>query len=349
MLEAGWQALVNYLTLHRIITLTIAFFLSGAIAEFMSQGAVIKYLGPNARKVSSYLVASISGAILAVCSCSVLPMFASIRKKGAGLGPATTFLFAGPAINVLAITFTFTLLGVDIGLVRVISAIVLSILIGVMMFFVFKKQEKVDANEKLFQQTSAQTRKPWQNMLFFLTLLAILVTRVYGIKIPIGESFELPILTIISVIFLIVVLVLYFEKQEIIGWGKATFNLAKKIVPLFIVGVFVAGIIVYLIPSESMIALAGNNSIWANLLSATFGAFLYFATLTEVALVEGFISLGMWKGPATALLLAGPSLSLPNMIVIGRVMGLKRVVVYVGLVIVLAAVIGMLAGLWIYV
>jgi len=338
ILISGWDALVNYLTVFRIISLTIAFFLSGAIAKFLSQGAIIKYFGPKANKALSYLVASVSGAILAVCSCSVLPMFASIRKKGAGIGPAVTFLFAGPAINILAITFTFSLLGFDIGAVRTISAVVLSIVIGLIMFIIYRKSEVVDANEKMFIQNDGSTRKLWQNGLFFVLLIGILVSGVRN-----------PVPTIVLAVLLAIVLILFFNKKELWDWCKETFSLAKKIIPLFIIGIFLAGVIEAIIPPTEMVRWVGNNTFGANVLAATFGAFMYFATLTEVPIVQSFMTLGMLKGPATALLLAGPSLSLPNMIVIGRVMGWKRALTYIVLVIVLAAAIGMMAGSFIYV
>ncbi|MDD4321491.1 MAG: permease [Acidaminococcaceae bacterium] len=338
VLLAGWQALVDYLTISRIIMLIIAFFLSGAISQFMSQGAIMKYFGPNAKKGVSYLIASVSGAILTVCSCSVLPMFASIRKKGAGIGPAVTFLFAGPAINILAITFTFSLLGVDIGFVRVFGAVILSVVIGFIMYLLFNKSEVIDANAAMFNIEDDHSRKAWQNILFFVTLIAILVS---GVKHP--------IITVIFAIGLVVELVLYFKKNELIDWCKATFDLAKKIAPLFIVGIFLAGVIEAIIPPEFMVKFVGNNSFGANAIAAVFGAFMYFATLTEVPIVSSFMSLGMMKGPATALLLAGPSLSLPNMIVISKVMGVKKTIIYVGLVVVLSAFIGMLAGYIIYI
>lgn len=298
----------------------------------------MKYFGPNAKKWLSYLIASVSGAILAVCSCSVLPMFASIRKKGAGIGPAVTFLFAGPAINILAITFTFSLIGVDIGFVRAFGAVILSVVIGLIMYLLFNKSEVVDANAAMFNIEDDNNRKPWQNILFFITLIAILVS---GVKHP--------IITGVFAIGLVVELVLYFKKYELVEWCKATFDLAKKIVPLFIVGVFVAGVIEAVIPPEFMVKFVGNNSFGANAIAAVFGAFMYFATLTEVPIVNSFMALGMLKGPATALLLAGPSLSLPNMIVISKVMGIKKALTYVGLAIVLSALIGMLAGYIIYI
>jgi uncharacterized membrane protein YraQ (UPF0718 family) len=335
---SGWEALINYLTIHRIISLLIAFFLSGAISQFMSQGAVLKYFGPKADKKLSYFIASVSGAILAVCSCSVLPMFASIRQKGAGIGPAVAFLFSGPAINILAVTFTFSLIGIDVGFVRVISAVILSLVIGFIMYLLYNKSEIVDANENMFNIEDESNRKFWQNFLYFFTLVAILVS---GVKNPIP--------TIILLVALVVQLVLFFKKQELLDWCKVTFDLAKKIVPLFIVGIFIAGAIQAIIPPEYMVKFVGNNSFAANSIAAVFGAFMYFATLTEVPIVNSFMSLGMLKGPATALLLAGPSLSLPNMIVISKVLGIKKTFTYVFLVIVLSAFIGMIAGYIIYI
>ena len=337
ILLSGWEALVAYFTLPRVISLTIAFFLSGAIATFMSQGAVVKHFGPDAPKTLSYLVASVSGAILAVCSCSVLPMFASIRKKGAGIGPAITFLFSGPAINILAITMTFSMIGVAIGLVRVIGAIVLSLIIGVIISLLYRKSETVEANAAMFVSDAISPRKTWQNLLFFATLIAILVL---GVKNPLPTG----ILTIV----LGVQLIMYFQKSELWTWVKETAKLAKKIIPLFIIGIFLAGIITYLIPPATMVRLVGANTIWANLLGSGFGALMYFATLTEVPIVTSFLSLGMGMGPATALLLAGPTLSLPNMIVIAKVLGIKKGFTYFGLVILLSGAIGFMAGLWIY-
>lgn len=338
ILLSGWQALVDYLTISRVISLIIAFFLSGAISTFMTKGAIMKYFGPNSKKSISYTIASVSGAILAVCSCSVLPMFASIRKKGAGIGPAITFLFAGPAINVLAIIFTFNLIGIDIGFTRVICAIILSIIIGLIMSILYQKSEKVDPNEKMFNIKDYNNRTWWQNLLFFIILLSILISGVAH-----------PFITSLIFIALIIVLILFFKKEELVTWCQETWDLAKKIVPLFIIGVFVAGVITAIVPTNFIVKYVGNNSINANLLAGVFGAFMYFATLTEVPIVNSFIELGMHKGPVLALLLAGPSLSLPNMIVIGKVMGIKKTLSYILLVVILSAIIGLITGSIIFV
>lgn len=337
ILMEGWNAVVDYVTLRRVVSLGIAFFLSGAITRFMSRGAVLRYFGPRAPRALSYLVASVSGAILTVCSCSVLPMFASIRHKGAGIGPAVTFLFSGPAINILAILFTFNLIGTDIGLVRVVGAVLVALLIGLIMYAVFHRSEEREAGEEAFEREEVRPRKPWQNLLFFATLTGILLT---GVRQP------LPTMGLTALLG--VQLAVLFQPGELREWCRTTFDLAKKIVPLFLGGVFLAGILEAVIPPEHMVRFVGGNSYGANAIAGTFGAFVYFATLTEVPIVNSFLELGMGRGPATALLLAGPSLSLPNMIVISRVLGGTRTATYIALVIALSALVGMLAGYLVY-
>ena len=322
-------------SLLRLMSLFIAFSISGAIIVFMSQGAVLKQMGPNANKLKAYSVASVSGVILAVCSCSVLPMFASIRKKGAGIGPAIAFLFSGPAINILAVTLTFSDIGIDIALARIIGAIILAFVIGFTMFVIYRKSEKVDANEALFDQVVEDTPnlKTWQKALFFATLFAILIFGVYE-----------PAPTLIFVVFLIAQLIAFFKWSDIKLWGKETAILAKKILPLFVVGIFFAGILSALITQDMLATFVGSNTYIANIFASMIGAVMYFATMTEVPIVRALLDNGMHRGPATALLLAGPSLSLPNMIIISKVIGIKRALTYIVLVVVLSALVGLIAG-----
>ena len=334
---AGLEAVGDYITLRRLMSLTIAFFLSGAIAQFMSKGAVLKYFGPKADKRLAYLIASVSGAILTVCSCSVLPMFASIRMKGAGIGPAITFLFSGPAINVLAISMTFAALGSDIGLVRVIGAVFISLIIGGIMYIIYNKSEAVDGNPDMFSMEEDSSRSMFQNLLFFVNLLAILISGVRN-----------PIPTLILLGLLLFQLKRNFTGEEIKDWALETGDLAKKIAPLFLVGIFAAGVIQHLLPQELVARAVGENTYGANLLSSVFAAFMYFSTLTEIPIVEAFLEMDMAKGPATALLLAGPSLSLPNMIVISRVLGMKKTGTYIVLVMLTSALVGLLAGNLVY-
>ncbi|SES15530.1 permease [Salisediminibacterium halotolerans] len=335
VLLAGWQFLLDYFTLPRVITLTIVFFISGAIAQFLSQGAVLKYFGPNAKKSTAFTMASISGMILTVCSCSVLPMFASIWKKGAGIGPAVTFLFSGPAINILAITFTFSFLGIGLGISRVVTAVILAVVIGLLMHVLFHKSETEDSrNSNMFHVNDSSDRPMWQNVIFFITLLVMLLA-----------GMNLPWVTATFLIFLIVQLALFFERDELWDWCLETYDLVKKIVPLFIVGIFVAGVITVLIPETFMSNAAGENTFAATFLASIFGAFMYFATLTEVPIVQSFLDLGMAKGPALALLLAGPSMSLPNMIIVGRVMGWKKTLTYIALVTFISAAAALITGI----
>ena len=354
ILNAIWQIILqgflflrNYLffpsdgetfSLLRIMSLVIAFSISGAIIVFMSQSAVLKHMGPKAKPLKACGVAAISGVILAVCSCSVLPMFASIRKKGAGIGPAIAFLFSGPAINILALTLTSTDLGLDIALARVIGAIILALIIGWTMFLIFHKKEEREMNTALFQVVDdAPKIKHWQRGLFFSTLFAILIFGVYR-----------PLPTLIFIALLILQLVFFFEKEDIKRWGLETFGLAKKIFPLFLVGIFFAGILSALITPNMLTSYVGHNTYGSNLISSMTGSLMYFATLTEVPIVSTLIENGMHKGPAVALLLAGPSLSLPNMIIISKVIGIKRASTYIALVVLLSAVVGLIAGFMFY-
>ncbi len=323
-------------SLIRLFSLFIAFSISGALVVFVSQGAILKHMGPDAKPVKAYAVAAVSGAVLAVCSCSVLPMFASIRKKGAGLGPAVAFLFSGPAINVLALSFTFSALGVDIALSRVIGAVVLAVLIGFLVHLIFQRQEAKSSNGNGFAAlpTSDAALAPWQKGLFFLTMFAIMIFSVY-LLIP----------TLILIVLLIGQLVLYFTWEDIKAWAYESFVLIKKIIPLFMLGVFFAGVVRFLVTEDLIAGLVGSNSFFANAIAAASGALVYFATLTEIPWVEALLDLGMHRGPAVALLLAGPSLSIPNMIIITKVIGIKRSGTYIVLVVILSALVGLLAGM----
>ncbi len=337
-LRSGWSALLEYLSAHVLTCLVPAFFIAGAIAVFVSKGAILKYFGPKSNKVLAYGVASVSGAILAVCSCTILPLFAGIRKRGAGLGPAIAFLYSGPAINILAIVYSARLLGYDLGIARAIGAILFSVVIGLIMALIWRKEEreKLEANDnifKAFEQTSY--KKPvYISAIFFLSLIGILVFGAGKMWIYAG----------ISLAVLIVILIIGFKKPELKDWMKETGKLALQIFPILLAGVFIAGIIKYFLPQSIVEAWVGGNSLRSNLTASVFGALMYFSTLTEVPIIKAFMDLGMGKGPALTLLLAGPALSLPNMIVIGRIMGAKKTLAYVCLVIIMATFVGMFFG-----
>lgn len=428
-LPLGWQrfdqsihealALARwYAQEHVLLCLVPAFFIAGAIGVFISQDAVMKYLGPSAPKPVAYGVASVSGTILAVCSCTVLPLFAGIWRMGAGLGPAVTFLYAGPAINVLAIVLTAAVLGPELGTARAVAAIVFSIVIGMTMHLLYRKEESQRAEQAAAFQSSDDVVRPlWQTAIQFAAMIGILVFANWGK--PLEESglwhvvwlSKWPITSAFAAA-LAIILVMWFEvrwwKMALVGlatlgawglsaawfvpqygrflpghdhglpyaamipfavatiglsiilsvgrrssetneWFDQTWGFTKQITPLLLFGVLIAGFLLGrpgeegMIPGEWIASLVGGNSLQANLFASVVGAFMYFATLMEVPILQGLIGNGMGKGPALALLLSGPALSLPSMLVIRSVLGTQKTVVFVSLVIVMSTLTG-----WIY-
>lgn len=382
---------------HVILCLLPAFFIAGAIAVFISPASVMKYLGAKANKFVSYGVASVSGTILAVCSCTVLPLFAGIYKMGAGIGPATAFLYSGPAINVLAIILTASVLGVEIGIARGVGAIVFSIVIGVIMHLFFHKEEEAKNAQNLAMPQEEVKRPLWQNGLYFASMIGILVFANWGKPDDTTGMWALIhaskwYITSLFSIALGVMLILWFEvktwkilvvaaptgllaflfpeqpliafaagiiglsaitstdKGETSDWFSSSWDFAKQILPLLFYGVLVAGLLLGrvggegIIPSQWVSSAVGGNSLFSNFFASFAGAFMYFATLTEIPILQGLIGSGMGKGPALALLLAGPALSLPNMLVIKSVIGVKKTIVFVTLVIVMATISGFIYG-----
>ena len=356
-IDEAFQMLSEYARQHVLLCLVPAFFIAGAITVFLNQQSVIRYLGPKAPKLVAYSVASFSGAILAVCSCTVLPLFKGIYRKGAGLGPAVSFLYSGPAINILAIVLTAKVLGVKMGVARAVGAIAFAFVIGLLMQLIFRKDdEKRLADESMFQfESDTPARSLAQNSLYMLSMIGILVfinwapsggslgiwDAIYRFKYLIVGAFGL---------LLLFALLRWFKRDELKGWVVATRDFAIQILPLLFGGVLVAGVFLgrpghrALIPEQWVASLVGGNSLFANLIASVSGAFMYFATLTEVLILQGLIGAGMGQGPALALLLAGPSLSLPSMLIIGGELGAKKTVVYVSLVIVMSTLVGLLFG-----
>ena len=342
---------------HVILCLIPAFFIAGAISVFISQASVIKYFGAKANKFLAYTVASVSGTILAVCSCTVLPLFSGIYKRGAGLGPATAFLYSGPAINILAIIMTARILGWQLGLARAIGAIFFSIVVGFLMHLIFIKEERArHASGDLIAGDIKEARSLFQNGIYFFSMVGFLVFANWARPAEGATglwAFIFSIKWYISFGFLLIIGIMlfkWFNKDEIKDWASASWAFAKQIMPLLLAGVIAAGLLLGrpgsegLIPSWIIERAVGGNSFWANFFASIVGAFMYFATLTEVPILQGLIGAGMGKGPALALLLAGPALSLPNMLVIRGVIGTKKTVVYISLVVIMATASGILFG-----
>jgi uncharacterized protein len=397
---------------HVVLCLLPAFFIAGVISVFVSQASIIRYFGAQAKKWVAYTVAAVSGAVLAVCSCTILPLFSSIHKRGAGLGPAIAFLYSGPAINILAIILTARILGLEMGVARVIGAVSFSVLIGISMALIYRKEEAAKKEEQMKISVPPEKRPIWQTAFHFFTLVLILVfanwgkpaegdttstwyyiwaykwyvTAFFGLMLSyslikilkikwqwvlasiavtalsaflsstfIENNKIIPLIPMLTgIISLSVITLLDKNDEENKGWTIATWDFAKLILPLLALGVVLAGFLLGsthdgktipgVIPNEWISSLVGGNSVFSNLFASIVGAFMYFATLTEVPIIQGLLAAGMGKGPALALLLAGPSLSLPSMLVIRKVIGTQKTLVYVVLVIVFSTIAGLIFG-----
>jgi len=360
--QSGLEAFMmlrEYAREHVLTCLIPAFFIAGAIAVFVSQASVLKYFGSTARKILSYSVASVSGTVLAVCSCTVLPLFAGIYTRGAGIGPATAFLYSGPAINVLAIVMTARILGWQLGLARAVGAVLFAILTGLLMAFLFRKEDAARTAGQIYLPDEVEKgRTLTQEAFFMLTLVLILIFAAFARSAG-GSTGLCAVLfaakwyiTAGLLIILGFMLKAWFVKDERMTWVQSTWGFMKQIFPLLGVGVLVAGFMLgrpghsALIPEHYIQSLVGGNSVWANLFASVSGALMYFATLTEVPILQGLLGAGMGKGPALALLLAGPALSLPNMLVIGGVMGVKKTAIFCTIIVILSTAAGMIYG-WI--
>ena len=404
ILEA-FKLLQWYVINHTLACVVPAMFIAGAISTFMSQASVIKYLGPDANRFMAYTVASVAGIVLAVCSCSVLPMFAGIYTMGAGLGPASAFLYSGPAINVMAVFLSARVLGFDIGIARVIGAVGFAFVIGLSMAFIFRKAEHARTKAAMAApQPPASTRPLWQTGLYFLCMIMFLVfsdwynTNDVTIKLKTGTEMKASIqystqdfievkeytqdgkravdavrlykhdlekvtpednfvmrvhamkwpLAGLMLIFILIMLKKWFTRKEIKEWMQATWDFGMMIVPLLFGGVFVTGFVGGILPEKAVAAFVGGNAFLSNFVASMIGALWYFATLTEIPIVEMLMRLGMGKGPALALLLAGPALSLPSILVINKILGARKTFAFCALTVALSSIVGYVFGIMVH-
>ncbi len=343
---SGFQMVIYYLSSHTLTCLIPAFFIAGAIAAFIKKDAIIKYLGPDVAKRISYPIASVSGAVLAVCSCTILPMFAGLYKKGSGVGPATAFLYSGPAINILAIVYTASELGFQIGLARAISAVATAFLIAFFMSYIFKAhdEETRTQNQNNSINNDDDDRAIWIKLTFFGSLLAILLIGALDSIDRIPKA----VIIISLITFLSLILRKYYKTNELKNWGYETWFLTKKILPILLIGTLIVGIIEFFIPPETFRPYLGSNSLSASFLGSIIGGILYMPTLLEVPIIGttfGYETGVMGDAPALSLLLAGPSLSLPNMIVLFKVMELKHWLAYIAIVVILSTIMGFTYGM----
>ncbi|MDD4156089.1 MAG: permease [Candidatus Cloacimonetes bacterium] len=398
-INEAFYMLQDYARLHVLLCLLPALFIAGAVAVFVSQGAVMKYLGPTAKKWIAYSVASVSGAILAVCSCTILPLFSGIYKRGAGLGPAIAFLYSGPAINILAIVMTSRILGMEIGIARAVGAVLFSVIIGFTMHIIFRKEETERQNGMMNAGLPESNKPLWHTLLFFVQIIMVLlllnwakpndatatgfmnwmftnkwvlsgvVSFTFGLTLSFFYGFKIWKVISTAIVVLISAFIfqdqvmlpyvigvamlttfLIFEEGELREWLDASWDFTKLIIPLLFIGVMIAGSLLgrpgyeAWIPSYWIETAVGGNSLFANFFAAISGAFMYLATLTEVPILQGLLGSGMGKGPALALLLSGPALSLPSMLVINTVLGFKKTAVFVVLVVIMSTITGYLFG-----
>lgn len=401
-LQEAFRLLQWYARNHTLACVVPALFIAGAIITFLSQSSVMRYLGPNANPVLAYTVASVAGCVLAVCSCSVLPMFAGIYQLGAGLGPASAFLYAGPAINILAIFLSARVLGFSIGAGRAVGAIIFAVVIGLIMAAVFRRGERAKLQAAIqMPEPDKPKRHIGKTALYLACMILFLVFSDWfnpgnvTVKTTDGRQFKAVVIHetkdairfqleenlgenktgdkvslekseiadmqeqktwVIAVYHIrwylagmcgLAVLIMvwrWFERDEISRWMQNTWGFAKLLVPLLYGGVFVVGFVSVLLPEKQVANWVGDNSITANLVASVIGAFWYFATLTEIPITQALMKLGMHKGPVLALLLAGPALSLPNILVIRKVMGNVKTIVFILLVVVMSTVAGIFFG-----
>jgi uncharacterized membrane protein YraQ (UPF0718 family) len=401
-IQESFRLLQWYARNHTLACIVPALFIAGAIITFLSQSSVMRYLGPKANPVLAYGVASVAGCVLAVCSCSVLPMFAGIYQLGAGLGPASAFLYSGPAINVLAIFLSARVLGLPLGVARAVGAVIFAVVIGILMAVIFRKGEQANAQAVLQMPEPEKPRRHIGKTALYLACMImflifsdwfnpgnVTVTTADGRtfnavvlnetkdavrfqleqdlgELKAGDKITLSkpdiartvdrkswVMTVYHIrwylagLCALAVLLMawrWFEKDEIRTWLHNTWDFAKLLVPLLYGGVFIVGFVSVLLPEKQVAQWVGDNSLTANLVASVIGAFWYFATLTEIPITQALMKLGMHNGPALALLLAGPALSLPSMIVIQKIMGTKKAVVFISLVIIMATITGMFFG-----
>jgi uncharacterized membrane protein YraQ (UPF0718 family) len=359
---AGLEALKEYLSAHVLTCLVPAFFIAGAMSALLPKEKITKYLGRNVPKYKAYPLSVVAGLLLAVCSCTILPLFAGIKKKGAGIGPAIAFLYTAPATNILAIIYTGSVLGWQLAAARIILSITFAVLIGIIISSLFKEKDDDDKNEDKSSVTELikepekidnvdkasskngvlRTLRKQYLLIFFATLFAILIIGAAKI----GN--EIKITGFIILISLVLVeLKFYFKKDEIKSWLSETWMFFKKIFPLLLIGIFVAGMLTALIPENFLATYVGSNTVPANLAAVLFGVFMYFPTLVEVPMAQLFLSLGMAYGPLLAYLLADPVISLPSILVVRKIMGTKRTLAYAILITIFCTISGLIYGFFV--
>lgn len=356
LLSAGWAGLLEYVSAHVFFCLVPAFFLAGALNVLIPQNVILKFLGRKAKPIVSYGIAAIAGLSIEVCSCTILPLFAGIWKKGSGLGPAITFLYAGPAINIAAVSLTAAVIGWDIAIARLVLSVLFAVLIGVIMAIVFAERKTPPEDTPREIHGDIKHRAAYQQALFFGVLTLILLLGTAPLTYLLGEKpvsllggMELSSAvkyfgTAALVVILLVISFSWYTREELAGWMKETWKFVRMIFPLLLIGVFFASMIGVLMPQGIFIRYMGRNTLFANLLGVLFGTFAYFPALVEVPIAAQFLHLGMHKGPLLSYLLADPVISLQTILVINKILKPTRTLTYVALIVLTTTAAGLLFG-----
>jgi hypothetical protein len=341
-LNGGVVALIDYVSAHVLTCLIPAFFIAGAINALLPKEIITDHLGAKSSAFKAYPLSVAGGLLLAVCSCTILPLFAGIRKKGAGIGPALAFLYTAPATNLLAIAFTGSVLGWDFAGARIVLSIIFAIAIGVIITFLFGNENASGAPGKAapVRAAGARQRQPILPIALFLaTLLGVLFV----------GTWKMPIEWRVGGLAVLIALVYFeqrawFTREQVSSWLSETWVFARTIFPLLVIGIFVAGVIGAVLPPGFLEAHLGQNTITANLIAVLFGVFMYFPTLVEVPMAKTFLALGMAKGPLLAYMLADPVISFPSILVVRKYIGNRRTIAYVSLIIVFCTLAGLIYG-----
>ena len=339
LLLAGLNALKGYIALHVLTCLVPAFLLAGAIVSFVSRETIIGYLGSAASKIKSFAIAGGGSFFVSVCSCTVIPVASGIYHGGAGIGPAFILLWVAPAANILALVYTGSILGPQMVIARVVAALSVSFIVGAVMFLSFCKEEQ---RRTLTIKATGEKMMTKKEIILLLLLVATLLAPNYAVR---GGSYLAKVYVWAGTTAVAAVYAWRVKSwDEIKGWLKESWWFVRTIFPLLLTGVFIVGIIGAALPQEWIETWLGGAGLRQSFLATMIGAVTYFATMTEAPFVDTLMGLGMGKGPALALLLTGPGISLPNWLAVGRVFGFKKALVYVPVIIILGTLVGWAAG-----
>jgi hypothetical protein len=350
----GLEEVGKFLGTHLISGMVPAFFIAGAIGIFLDSQRITRLLGQNSNPYIAYPVAALSGGILTVCSCGVLPIFTGIMQQGAGIGPAFTFLMASPAVNLIALTYTYTLLGAKYMFWRALLVFFSAIIIGFLMKSIFKQPERIETIGIEIVEDEVD-RTDGQLLFFFIMLVVTMITST-GVLDPLfnkisssGDIASLFTLRLTFIAFEIIIIAIlckkWFHPYEIKLWLKKSWSLFLMIFPTVVGGIFLCGIIAVALPLTNLITYFDSNDIQGNFLASVMGGLMYFGTIIGVSITATLQGMGMNHGPAMTFLLSAPAVSLPSILALVPIAGAKKSAIFLLFVVILSAISGLIFGM----